>query len=702
MHLDGWQGRFSLRSAVDTTQVTIRHLRLVSAAAQRSSIRIYIVAGLTRGSEQGSAHCSRRRFFLLTGGVGLAVVTAGTAAALPRAAAQSAPLTVNFADYGACDGTTNDAGALRTALSELADAGGGTLLLPPKEIAVTLTTLPTFKIPANVQIVGHVGATKFLISSAQPDVWMAFAGSRGNNVSIEGVMFERSSDCTMIFFYPGGYADFHLRNCVIDGQHDTTHARTVHGLSLEQPGAKANISLRNCVVTRVNFGVLQSNEATSTVDNFVVDRCAFSGNFADDLEFNAPNATMTNVRVTNSRFTNNLSENAAASLGVGLAHVTNAVVQDCYFEHYYGEAIHLEDYCENVTITGNRISACGTNPNRATLTDLDRCGISVMSGSSNVTITGNILDHTANRNSLHGIVVKNLPGELTPGGRPNIPPQRVTISDNTITCGHNYQGMWITNVTSLVIRGNTVIGAGRVEGGAWNGGNEGFGIKVAGGNSVIEENTVRGFRYGISGPFMTLDNDYVLPDWSSRRALGNVGIVAKNEVSDCYLGLVAVPSGTLEINRNIISNCVRPLIAGPNEYNADSSSIVDNSINNCVFPPEVDGRQILLRLHDSSIIPPGPNRTVSVVDSFLPMPVGAVVTFDCGAALTLSEPVKKSHPYSIGTPLKLRGTVSVAEIPPDTHGVVTGLSNPAFVKAGGDRSHDPNAPTSAQGLPPGP
>lgn len=647
---------------------------------------------------------SRRRFLALSGGAGLtftfcigrAVTTA------PSAAASSAPLTLNFADYGACDGITNDGKAFSTALAELSDSGGGVLVLPPNDIALTLTALPTFEVPGNVQITGHPGATRILLSSAHPNLWFAFAGSRGSNVAFDGVMFVRNSDCTMIFFYPGGHDGFHLHNCVIDGQRGTLAGHTVHGLSLEQSGPKRNISLTDCTVTGVNFGVLQSNSATSSVDTFRVDNCLFTGNDADDLEFNAPNALMRNVAVTNSRFTNNLSENAAASLGIGLAHVSDAIIENCYFEHYYGEAIHLEDYCENVTIRGNRIFTCGTNPKRDTLTDLDRSGISVMSGSSDVTITGNILDHTANRNSLHGIVVKNLPGDLTPGGRPNIPPLRVTITDNTIRCGRSYQGMWITNVTDVVVRDNTIIGAGGVENGLWTGGNEGFGLKIAGGNSVIEGNIVRGFRYGISGPFMTLDNDYVLPDWSSRRALGNVGIVSGNTVSDCYLGLVAVPSGDLRITGNTISDCVRPLLAGENEYNSDSSSIHENSITGCVFPPEVNGQQILLPLPEGPTVSTGPDRSISVVDSFLKMPVGTVVTFGDGAVLTLTSPVDTSRPYIGGSPLELHGTVTVADIAPNTYGIATGLSSPSNTETSADASQDPNAPAGPEPPPGGP
>jgi len=592
----------------------------------------------------------------------------------PHAIASNSPLTLNFADFGACDGITDDSTALSRALIKLSDAGGGVLILPPKQIALTLTALPTFEIPGNVQIVGQSGATRILISSAHPDLWLAFAGSRGNNVTFNDVMFVRNSDCTMIFFYPGSHDGFHINNCILDGKRGEFQRYPVHGLSTEQTGPKKNISLTQCTVTGVDFGVLQSNSATSSVDIFTVDRCTFASNFADDLEFNAPNASMTNVTVTNSRFTNNLSENVAASVGVGLAHVVNAVVRGCYFENYYGEAIHLEDYCANITITDNRIFTCGTNPNTKTPTDRDRCGISVMTGSSDVIISGNLLDHTANTNSLHGIVVKNLPGDVTPGGRPNIPPMRITIADNTIRCGPTYQGMWITNVTDAVIRDNTVIGAGNVHGGVWSGGNEGFGIKIAGGSSVIETNTVSGFRYGISGPFMSLDNDFVLPDWSARGALGNTGTVTRNVISDCYIGLVAVPAGALNISANAIFDCVRPMLVGENEYPAETSTIFANLITGNAYPPELNGKQLLLRPPGSSAVTVGEDKDVAVVDSFLKLPVGTPITFCGGGILTLTKAVAKSHPFTEGSPLQLVGDVTVAEIGPDEYGLVAAVA----------------------------
>ena len=91
-------------------------------------------------------------------------------------AVNAAAVSVNFANYGACDGTTNDTAAFTQALVDLSSAGGGTLVLPPKSIALTLNAEPTFNIPANTKIVGTPGATKLLLTSTNNTSYVAFAG----------------------------------------------------------------------------------------------------------------------------------------------------------------------------------------------------------------------------------------------------------------------------------------------------------------------------------------------------------------------------------------------------------------------------------------------------------------------------------------------------------------------------------------------
>lgn len=608
--------------------------------------------------------------------VGRAVVTAASelAARTAISAVGKGELVVNFADYGACDGTTNDRAAFTTALGVLSSAGGGTLLLPPTEIAITLNALPTFNIPANTRIVGTPGATTILLTSTSNDTYVAVAGSAGDNVIVDGVTFMRNSDCTMIFFYPGATDGFHLRNCVIDGQKSTFATKTVHGISTEYAGDKSNISLRGCTIRGTGYGLLQSNGATGDIDGFLVDDCLFDGNYSDDLEFNAPISEWRNVIVTNSRFVNPQGTNVAASLAVGFAHVTNAVVRDCYFEGYYSDAIHLEDYCTNVVIAGNRIVNCGTVTSTSTSTERDRCGISIMTGSSDVVVSGNILDHRDNENFLHGIVVKNLGGELTPGGRPNIPPFRVTISDNIILCGENYQGMWITNLTDGVISGNTIVGDGAVSGGSYTG-NDGWGMKISGGSGVISGNRITGMRYGIAGPFLDLHNDF-LGSWNGKQALWNSGDVSGNLLSDCYIGVVAVPSGLLNISGNTMADCVRPMVVGENDYGAKPCAVVGNFATGCTYPFEVGSALVVERASGGSTVTVGSGRTITVDDHMRKMPIGTVINFSGGGVFTLTAAATKTRlVVDPDSPFTLTGTVSVADIEADEWGITTNLAH---------------------------
>ena len=129
------------------------------------------------------------------------------AAAAEARAAINAPgnggVIVDFTDYGTCDGATDDRAAFVESLAVLEAAGGGTLMLPPADIAITLTGAPTFNIPANTRVVGVAGATRLLLSSDDNDTYRHLFGSAGDSVTFDGLTLVRNSDCTMVFFYPG-------------------------------------------------------------------------------------------------------------------------------------------------------------------------------------------------------------------------------------------------------------------------------------------------------------------------------------------------------------------------------------------------------------------------------------------------------------------------------------------------------------------
>ena len=533
-----------------------------------------------------------------------------------------------------------------------------------------MDALPAFDIPANVRIVGSPGKTAVLLSSTNDDAYVAFAGSAGDNVTIEGIKLLRNTDCNMVFFYPGGHDGFHLENCVVDGRY-SKNGKSVHGLVLNRDGKKRHITINRCTITQVVFGVLQANDITADTDMIVVNDSIFFKNFGDDLGFNAPKASMTNVTVTSSRFIQNASTSTPAGYGVAFAHVINGLVRDCYFESYYNEAIHVEDHSSNIIISGNTLVTCGTDAEQ-TPTDLDRGGIVVTSGSSDIFITNNVLDHTANLNKLHGIVIKNINGVVTAGGRPMVAPRKCLVSDNIIKCGKNYQGIWIANVTDATVRGNRIAGAGNAVGADWDDGNSGSGIKIDGTGSAVDANTVSGFRYGIRGPVVDDGEvDQGVNVWNRRTALGNPGNVTGNRITDCYVGVVAVPAASLTISGNTLADCIRPMVVEESEQPDEPSAVTGNFALRCRFPLEIGGKLILLRTPGGSTVTAGVARVIQIQDNLRSILPGTVITFSGGAVLTVTASIPDPQLYSPGRAYELVGDVIGPDIGVNEYGTVT-------------------------------
>lgn len=587
-------------------------------------------------------------------------------------------LVVNFADYGACDGVTNDRAAFASALNVLSSAGGGTLLLPPKSIAITMNADPTFTVPANTRIVGVPGATAILLSSTANDSYVAFAGNDGDNVTFENITFLRNANCTGMIFHLQGGDGFHVRNCVINGRTDL-YDKAFHGFALHSDGDKRNITIKDSAITRVSYGLLQGNGTAGDIDTIVVDNCHFSFNYGDDLEFNAPLSAMTNVMVSNCRFTDMQGTNLAAGIAIGFAGVEGAVVRDCYIDGTYSDGIHLEWGSSNIIIVNNRFVGCATHPDGATITDLDRATINVFAQCHDVIISGNTIDQrpNTNTNGLHAITVRNYTGGVSLAGDPCVPPWRITITDNIIHCGENFGGIWACDIADLTIRGNRIIGEGSVASGVWDGGNLRYGVRVDGTRTVIADNAISGFRYGITGPLV---EDYngaagVSLPLSARRALGNPGTVSGNIISDCYAGIVAVPAGAVTINNNRLFNLLHPLIVGENAYPAEPCSIIGNFASGCLYPLEVGGKHIVQRSAGGSTVTTGSGKTVNVDETLLKLPIGTEITFSGGGILTLTAAETGSQLYAAGSPHSLAGTVSGASIAANEYGIITGLAH---------------------------
>lgn len=113
---------------------------------------------------------------------------------------------LNLRDFGAVgDGTTNDAPALQAALEALADAGGGTLLVPPGRFAVRTPVAVDFLNRASAVVVQGVGSSSQLIlqTGERADALMLI---RAESVLLDNLTFagvpEAATDARIgLYFY---------------------------------------------------------------------------------------------------------------------------------------------------------------------------------------------------------------------------------------------------------------------------------------------------------------------------------------------------------------------------------------------------------------------------------------------------------------------------------------------------------------------
>jgi hypothetical protein len=131
----------------------------------------------------------------------------------------------------------------------------------------------------------------------------------------------------------------------------------------------------------------------------------------------------------------------------GLCLCQNRARQGCTITGYASEAIHIEDWSTDITVTRNTITASGTSFNGPIL---------VISGSYNIKIAHNTIDASANSNSVPCINVLAGGSGNTPGGRSVIAPSYVKIEHNHVVVGNNAGAFYLRSVLYSTVRNNTV------------------------------------------------------------------------------------------------------------------------------------------------------------------------------------------------------------------------------------------------------
>lgn len=534
-----------------------------------------------------------------------------TKASLDAAYGTVGSTVTNFGAVG--DGVTDDSAAFRSALTA---AGAGTtkvVRIPAGTYYLKITGSPIIP-PTGVTLRGD-GSSKtiLLIDAASVGAYTEFVNFNNSNATIEGVTVKRAADFPCVMFIPGAVTDITLRDVTVDGQRDTFATNYCHGLQVgrQSSGTTADLLVENSTFTRLSYGLFQANASTGRTDGLTFRNCTFTANLATDLEFNAPNSTMTRVRVEDCNFYDNASVSAGAGFGVGLAHVTDAVISGCRFSGTYNnEVIHLEDWSSDVTISDNTFLTGGLAQGSV---------IQMISGVARVRVIDNSFNTTGNTAGTSVINVLAGGTGTTPGGRASIAPSLIEISDNDFLIAGTNPAMYLEVALYVTVTNNRFIGPGTVVNGSYAGP---FSYAIRGFSALgalIQGNVFRKFTFGV----------YPMSD--GNQSFGKGTVISGNTFDSCLLGLAVTNVDGVTVTDNVFSGCQYPMILSHGSYTNGDVVMTDNQAVGCTLPFGIYGYVQVTANGAASI-----GTAVTLATLSLPnvIPNGTVITFSGGGVLT--------------------------------------------------------------------
>lgn len=405
----------------------------------------------------------RRRFLALAaGGLGAgalagcsgpdAVRYLPAAAPLPPGAgtvpdpAPGAPRFDVRAAGAAGDGRTDDSVAIRAAL-DAANRVAGTVLFPPGRYRFRAGA--PLVVNTGVSLVGTARASVVELDrpdrAAGGDDFATFLVTEGDRVAVIGLTVRRVADFPCVMVRVGPYAGLALRNVQLHGDQRRLPGQYCHGLELgtSDTGTTLGVELTGCTVGTMSYGLFQTNDSRATVTKIRVRGCAFVDNVASGLEFNSPNGLIRDVQVSDTHFTG-----SKQGFGVGVAHCGDVVLHGNTFHNFPLEAVHIEDYSENVLIEANTFTSCGQRENSC---------VQVIGGARRVRIMGNTFSTAPDTPPITCVNVLQ-GGELpTPGGRPAAPPSQVTVAGNRFEYRTPVRAISLERVDGGTVEHNDVV-----------------------------------------------------------------------------------------------------------------------------------------------------------------------------------------------------------------------------------------------------
>jgi len=347
-----------------------------------------------------------------TGRAGAGAVEAPATSPTPTGVdTATAGATVRLEDVGGrCDGTFDNRAALAAGTARLR-ATGGVLSLPPGVCRVVQTARSGgVDLPTGVRLQGRSATSTLSLACDSASSYRELVRVSGDRAALVNLRLVRSTPCQGVMLKVLPVRELTVADVTVDG--GTGLGSGMNGIELAAgPGTLQQLRIRDCTVRNLEFGLFQASTTTTTSEDLSIDRCRFSGNTADDLEFNAPTASMQQVTVRHSVFA------GGGQFGIGLANVQHATLSDNSFSGYAQEPVHIEDRSGWVQVTNNSFRQSYTrNTSWSTL-------ILIINGSHDVAVTGNTFDSAPPIIPKHCVYVG-------PGGSA-ASPSNIVVSDNT-------------------------------------------------------------------------------------------------------------------------------------------------------------------------------------------------------------------------------------------------------------------------------
>jgi parallel beta-helix repeat protein len=333
--------------------------------------------------------------------------------------------------YGAVgDGIADDGPGLLAA-SAAAATFGGTLWLSPKNYKVTSTLV----LADGVKVAGTGRIFGALVGTAVITVG-------GNGTTLTDLTVENTDTST-------GNIGVNVRTGAtnVTIQDVTFKGPRLQAVNINTNGV-AGVLVRGCLFDGVTYGVLTDTSGTTGLDlrdvRIIGNR--FINVSGDPIELNSPITGMGKTRtprtdaqagfvISGNYISNTAGSDVNSGFGIGIAGACDVTISGNNFVGSRVQAIHIEDYANGVTITGNTINGGAV-------------GIYMISHANGITITGNTINGTTS----HGIQSEINVGEMAFG---------YTITSNSIAgAGGDGMRLYATSATGVdmdaTVTGNTV------------------------------------------------------------------------------------------------------------------------------------------------------------------------------------------------------------------------------------------------------